>query len=359
MNWARFVTSAVVLLGVACPTVLAQSDDQKTLVVAVKAIPPFVVKGEQNSWSGMSIELWESIANKQGLDFEFREYTLEAMLDGLEAKTVDVAVGALTITPERDERFDFTHSFYQSGIGIAVPAESNTSAWTRVARSLVSQTFLEVIGLLLIVLFGLGLLVWLLERRANPEQFGGPVAKGIGAGFWWSAVTMTTVGYGDKSPKTIGGRVVAIVWMFTSLFLLAFFTASVTSALTVAELGSSIRGPEDLQSHWVGCTSESTGHDYLRERRITYRTYVSPIGLLGAVASGEVDAGVHDAPVLRYLSKKEFQGSIVVLPRRLQRESYAFGLPEGSPFRERINRQLLRELESEDWTDTLNRYMSR
>ena len=67
-----------------------------------------------------------------------------------------------------------------------------------------AQVVMALSFVLLLAAFG----VWLFERKANAEQFGGSPARGLGAAFWWSAVTMTTVGYGDKAPQTKGGRLV-------------------------------------------------------------------------------------------------------------------------------------------------------
>ena len=86
------------------------------------------------------------------------------------------------------------------------------------------------------------------QRRANSKQFNVRPLAGITDGLWWSAVTLTTVGYGDKAPKTLIGRVVGIIWMLSAVVLIALFTAQVTSSLTVRSLNSRVRGPADSMS---------------------------------------------------------------------------------------------------------------
>src|SRR5580704_10165205 len=57
-------------------------------------------------------------------------------------------------------------------------------------------------------------------------------------GLYWAVVTMTTVGYGDKTPKTTGGRVVAIAWMLSSLVLVSLLSTSLVSQLTADRVES-------------------------------------------------------------------------------------------------------------------------
>jgi len=57
---------------------------------------------------------------------------------------------------------------------------------------------------------------------------------------------MTTVGYGDKAPVTLAGRVVGLLWMPASIILISGFTAAIASALTVGQLDHSISGLDDL-----------------------------------------------------------------------------------------------------------------
>ena len=48
-------------------------------------------------------------------------------------------------------------------------------------------------------------------------------------GLWWTIVTLTTVGYGDLSPVTTGGRVAAVVLMVTSIGVVSFITANIAA----------------------------------------------------------------------------------------------------------------------------------
>ena len=54
-------------------------------------------------------------------------------------------------------------------------------------------------------------------------------------GVWWAVVTVTTVGYGDVYPTSVGGRIVAIVLMLTGIGFLAVLTATVSSRFVKQE----------------------------------------------------------------------------------------------------------------------------
>jgi voltage-gated potassium channel len=57
----------------------------------------------------------------------------------------------------------------------------------------------------------------------------------IGDAFWWSIVTATTVGYGDISPSTTEGRLIAIVLMLVGIGFISILTATVASFFFDAE----------------------------------------------------------------------------------------------------------------------------
>jgi ABC-type amino acid transport substrate-binding protein len=276
------------------------------------------------------------------------------MIEGLREGSFDAAVAALTVTPERETLIDFSHPFHTSGLGIAVRFEP---AGLAIFRGVVSMQFIQALVALLLVLFVVGVLVWLFERRANPGQFGGKNHEGIGSDFWWSAVTMTTVGYGDKTPVTPAGRTLAVVWMFFSVITISSFTAAIASVFTVQQLGSQIQGPSDLPGHTVGTVSYSTSTGYLAEQFISTVGYANIHQALQALATGELEAVVYDEPVLRYLAASQLPGEIDVLPVVFRRQDYAIALRPDTPLREGINRALLRRISRPEWKETMFRYL--
>ncbi len=338
------------------PELPVGTEEERPLVVAIKSSPPFSMKDDQGHWSGISFELWEAVAEESGRDYELKEVTLKEMLQGLEDGSVDVGVAALTVTAEREARFDFTQPFFQGGLGIAVPTtpRSNFALVWRV----LSPTFLETIGGLVAVLFLSGALMWAFERKDADE-------RGINSlfdAFWWSAVTMTTVGYGDRIPQTTGGRIVAMVWMFSGIVLISSFTATISSVLTVSQLESEIDGPEDLAAVRVGTVASSTSATWCDEQRLYAELCESPQQALEALAEGKVEAVVYDAPVLQYLThghgpRRRGAEQLTVLPHIFARQNYAIGLRQGLDGREELNQNLLRRVESPWYRELNTRYL--
>lgn len=332
------------------------SAEHTPLIIGTKEAPPFAMKGPDGKWRGIGIDLWQDMAARLNLNYTFKEMTLDELLAGVTNGTLDAAVAAISVTSSREKAMDFTQPFYTTGLGIAV-APHNTAPWLGVLKRLLSWQFLTVIGLLTLLLLIVGFLVWLFERRGNADQFGGRAWEGIGSGFWWSAVTMTTVGYGDKAPRTLGGRIIGLVWMFAAIIIISSFTAAITSALTIGQLGSSIHGPADLPGVRVAGVANSTAGSYLKHQHVPFRAYPDAATALKALAEGQEDAVVYDAPILQYLAKEHFLGRIVVLPHTFMRQDYAIVLPQGSRLREPLDQALESEIHSPAWQDLLYRYL--
>jgi voltage-gated potassium channel Kch len=66
-----------------------------------------------------------------------------------------------------------------------------------------------------------GLVIWLVDRKDFPS---------VGDGLWWSVQTVTTVGYGDITPKNTVGRLVGSVVLMYSVAFISVLTAAITTS---------------------------------------------------------------------------------------------------------------------------------
>jgi polar amino acid transport system substrate-binding protein len=214
-----FFYALLLLLTTIAPAWAAEPvHDQGLRIVGVFEAPPFAMKDGHGNWDGIAVRLWRHVASDLDLQYELREMSPTDLFAAIEQGKL-AAVATAVVTAERERLVDFSHPYYSSGLGIAVRRGTSAPDWLIVIGNFVSWSFLKTIGLLVLVLMIAGSLVWMFERRANPEHFSGRPLKGIADGLWWAAVTMTTVGYGDKAPRTRVGRIVGGIWMFTAVIL--------------------------------------------------------------------------------------------------------------------------------------------
>jgi voltage-gated potassium channel len=97
-------------------------------------------------------------------------------------------------------------------------------------RAMSSDVVFRFVGLLtaLIVVVG-GAAEALFDRRDVPT---------IWDGIWWSVVTVTTVGYGDFYPRTVGGRIIAMAVMLAGIGFLSVLTATIASRFVRTDTGT-------------------------------------------------------------------------------------------------------------------------
>ncbi len=334
-----------------------QADEvaRSSLTIGTKVAPPFAMTNEQGQWHGISIDLINAIAKKLQVDIEFAEHSLSELITEVQSGKLDASIAAISITPEREEVIDFTHQYFGSGLAIVTP-ERYQPGWKSMLKALISPQFLATIFLLCCVLSFVGVIIWILESKRNSAQFSESPAKGIGNGFWFAAVTMTTVGYGDKTPVTLPGRFVSVIWMFAALILTAFLTAQLTTILTTQQAGNVVASIDDLPRARVGYLLNASSKRYFDENGIAVSGYDSVDAGFEAVASESIDAFVHDQPLLQYLANQSDE-NYVVLPDRFDPQSYAIAVAQDSSLRETINVALLEILASEDWTAIKKRYL--
>lgn len=347
----RLLAAALYLLTAA--TAGAQDADAP-LQVGVKSSPPFALKQADGDWTGVSIDLWRTVAEELDLEYEFQELPLDALLDGLADGELDAAVAAISVTAERNERVDFCHPHFTTGLGIATRVGHHGSVWALVRR-IVSLRLLTIVGVMIVVVALCGLLFWRFEREVNQTMFGGKRRQGIGMGLWWSTILL--MGHKGVVPVSTAGRLVAGSAMVASLLLLSVLTGVITSVITVHQLDLGIDDPTDLRHARVVTVERSTAADFLRSRRIAFRSVGSAGEALAEVVDDRADAVVYDRPLLQHLVRQEHPTAAQVLTVSFQTQDYAIALAQGSPLRKRINTEILKVRASDAWRDTLFRYL--
>ncbi len=271
---------------------------ERPLQVAVYDSPPFGFLLPDSTYGGIMVEIWEDIAKDLQYAYDFHLTDMEGLLSGLENRQYDLALGAISITPAREERVDFTQAVNPSGTGIAVLAGTWQNRFQAVWKPILIS-LLELIGLVLVMLFLSAVLVWLVERKKNPE----PTDRSIGSladGFWWAAVTMTTVGYGDKVPHTRLGKAFGIIWIFVGIILFSLFTANASAIFTTKRLESHVETVEDLRRVTVGAVWNSSGAEFLKREQIRYMGYDTMEEVLDALMGRKIDCIVNNVPVLQF-----------------------------------------------------------
>ena len=310
--------------------------------VATRIVKPFVFE-EKGQLTGFSVELWNEIAKQVNVKSEFViKPTVKELLASINNHEAALGIAAISITAERELQWDFSQPMFDAGLQILTPMQTSRAALVKtILANLFSSAVLPYILGVAIILVVIAHLVWLLERRhptgmlAHPRYF-----PGIFETCWWAASTLAT--QADQMPRAALARVVAVFWMFASVVFIAYFTAAVTSSLTLQQLRGDINGPEDLPGKRVASVTSSTADEYLRRHNIEVSGFANVEDAFQALQTGQVDAIVYDAPVLLYYAAHEGKGKVQTAGAIFRKENYGIAFPDKSPLRKRVNEALLK-----------------
>ncbi|TFB19494.1 transporter substrate-binding domain-containing protein [Filobacillus milosensis] len=145
MKKLMILLSAVLVLGVlaACGTSGSSNGDggdgngeeTKTYQVATDAnFQPFEYKNpDTGEMEGFDIELMRAIAEEQGFEVEFETMAFDGLLASMRSGKHDIGIAGISITEEREEFIDFSDSYYDSGLIVAVPKDSDIESIEDVA----------------------------------------------------------------------------------------------------------------------------------------------------------------------------------------------------------------------------------
>ena len=337
----------------------AQSAERKVRVAAY-ICPPFVMN-DTGQFSGISIFLWDNIAQQLDLDYSIEQYRLKEMLEAVAQGKVDVAVSCLSITKEREEIVDFSHSFYETHLAIAVKQHGFLQT---LKNFFFNKKLFIVLGIIVGVAALIGGILYLLEHNINTKLYsmknkGGKLMEAFIAGLLF--VTSGPIRYYEF--KTLSGRTLTAFLAVGSTVMIASITALLASTFTLDQMHSQISGPQDLAKVKVGVMEASTSFEYLQEQGINSRIFSDRQELLAALDDGRLNAVVGDDAGLKYTIKEaQAEGryeTLLVLPFVFEKQNYGFALPDESPHLEMLNQALLSVRDTPEWNVEIVKYIGK
>ncbi|CAI2736644.1 unnamed protein product [Schistosoma spindalis] len=237
---------------------MLESDRRQKILVSVIHDPPYAVRLGQNKWTGYCVEVFEEIARRLNIDYEFVEQTdgdygtrlqnglWSGMIGQVSRKNTDIGLGPLILDAEKSLIADFTVPYYES-VGITMVSKINEDL------KLGALFFLDVFTwdvwvTAVVVVFIIGFLLAFIDKY-SPYSYQNQPKKGDGESMgtvftvkeslWYVLGSCTQQGeYMD--PRSASTRVlVAGLWLLV-LIIIAMFSANLAAKLTVSGLQGEI-----------------------------------------------------------------------------------------------------------------------
>ena len=247
------------------------------------------------------------------------------------------------VTPQRMQAFDFTSPFYMAtGLRAAVKLSARQPSGEFLMRQWAfcvdGQALLILIFLLIaVIVFGHFVSAIDIAFHARPI-FRKSYFEAVQDGIWMAFVMLTTIGFGDIVPRSLGGRLLAVVWMFFSISMNTIIYGIVTTNFGAIDLTTltdleRIRSPEDLSRFTVGTTFHPSSPE-LRGRLLSpsLQLFDSSPQLFQALLNGTIDVAVDRSELVTYYSVLDpaFSGAVLPVGAAFNLDGAGFGVARGA-----------------------------
>uniref|UniRef100_A0A3B3UJH1 Glutamate receptor n=1 Tax=Poecilia latipinna TaxID=48699 RepID=A0A3B3UJH1_9TELE len=266
-----------------------------TVKVVTLLEDPFVmvaenILGQPKRYKGFSIDVLDALAKILGFKYEIYQVadskygsqlpngSWNGMIGDLINKRADLAVSAITITPERENVVDFSKRYLDYSVGILLrkPEEKinifslfapfDLAVWACIAAAI------PVVGVLI---FLLNRLQALRSSSCSSSQNAPPghLSNGVGSGTLHSAIWIVYGAFvqqgGDGMVGSVALRIVMGSWWLFTLIVCSSYTANLAAYLTVSRMDHAIRSFQDLARQIdveYGTVRDSAVYDYFRNK---------------------------------------------------------------------------------------------
>lgn len=315
-------------------------ENEKVLKVGVSQYEPCAFENGDGVWRGFSVDLWKWIANYLGFKYEFVPSTFKEKLNNVLTHNVDLAIGGISVTAEREKIMNFSKQTMPSGQSIVVLKDSSVAhivptIWNKLVNK-------EMIQIYIVLFTPLFLLTYLFLRveKDNPQ------VKTFSDALWFSWQVRSKVIFGDVQPLTSWGRNICKIKVILGSIIGVAIMAPIISAFSVRDIEASqsrIQSALDLRDKVIATKADTFAAKVLGDYNpAEIITFPDINGAYDALLKKEVEAVVYDTPGIMYFVKKN-PDKVMVVGARFARHSYGFAYPQDSgELEEKVNQALLK-----------------
>ncbi|TTN67643.1 Glutamate receptor ionotropic, delta-1 [Bagarius yarrelli] len=353
---------------------------------------PFVmvaenILGQPKRYKGFSIDVLDALAKILGFKYDIYQVadskygsqlpngSWNGMIGELINKRADLAVSAITITPERENVVDFSKRYMDYSVGILMrKPEEKINIF-----SLFAPFDLAVWACIAAAIPVVGVLIFLLNRMQslrcqNPAGAPSSMSKSLHSAVWLVYGSFVHQG-GDSVVGSVALRIVMGSWWLFTLIVCSSYTANLAAYLTVSRMDNTIRTFQDLARQVeldYGTVRDSAVYDYFRakgtnplEQDSTYaelwRTISRNNGQEFSVSSPPEGirkakkgryAFLWDMAVVEYAALTDDECTVTVTGNSMSSKGYGIALQHGSPYRDLFSQKIL-ELQEKGDLDVL------
>ncbi|KAG8000224.1 Glutamate receptor ionotropic [Nibea albiflora] len=361
-----------------------------TLKIVTLLEEPFVmvaenILGQPKRYKGFSIDVLDALAKILGFKYDIYQVadgkygsalpngSWNGMIGELIGKRADLALSAITITPERESVVDFSKRYLDYSVGILMrKSEEKINIF-----SLLAPFDLAVWACIAAAIPVVGIMIFLLRRiqavRCQNNAGGHPppsVSTSLQSAIWIVYGAFVQQG-GDSILGSVALRIVMGSWWLFTLIVCSSYTANLAAYLTVSRMDNAVRSFQDLSRQVdlvYGTVRESAVYEYFQAKGTNpleqdntfaelWKTINKNNGFENSVSSPsegikktkrESYAFLWDMAVVEYAALTDDDCTLTVAGNSLSTRGYGIALQHGSPYRDLFSQKILELQEKGD-----------
>ncbi|KAK3102944.1 hypothetical protein FSP39_015152 [Pinctada imbricata] len=328
------------------------ADNLLTVITKVEA--PFVMKRGRH-FEGFCVDVLRELEKKMGF------------------KNASVAIGALAVTSQREERISFSFTIISTSSSMLSKKPPSSPTVFQFMWPFTWDLWVMIAAFFLVV----GVALWLMSRY-DITQHGSEQQFDLKESMWYS-LNVLLQGGTDYSPQTTSMRTIVAFFWFCTLIIISAYTANLAAFLTLKQIDTRIKTVDMLSrqaevkygiinnSDTMDFFQNSTNDPFARMWAVIKLNEKDRLLPNRKAANKKVQAGVGDGKqkdfvlideevINEYYALQECD--MESLRQNFGEKKYSMGFPKGAPYKDDINRALLEmkeagildELKKKWWT---------